>query len=88
MILPRKICKKQIDGLVNGNDIIHVSVYTELAKSIVLKVIINKNVEDYFINATDSLEQSVFEKIKNENQFSLIAGLLKQHHSRNLLDFI
>ena len=74
------------DEIVNEYDIIHVTGYRELAKSIILKVNIDENLEDNFITAANFLQEIVIEKIKNEIQFSLTTAQFKTTPKKNLFN--
>ena len=70
-------CKEKIDELVNTNDIIHIIGYRSLNKSLIIKLRINDLLDEYYIIASYFLKEIVFNKIKDENQFSLLAGPYK-----------
>ena len=70
-------CKQKIDELVNTNDIIHIIGYRLLNKSLIIKLRINDALDDHYIIASCFLKEIVFNKIKDENQFSLVAGPFK-----------
>ena len=70
-------CKQKIDELVNTNDIIHIIGYRLLNKSLIIKLRINDALDDHYIIASYFLKEIVFNKIKDENQFSLVAGPFK-----------
>ena len=70
-------CKEKIDELVNTNDIIHIIGYRLLNKSLIIKLKINDATDDHYIIASYFLKEIVFNKIKDENQFSLVAGPFK-----------
>ena len=70
-------CKEKIDELVNTNDIIHIIGYRLLNKSLIIKLRINDATDDHYIIASYFLKEIVLNKIKDENQFSLIAGSYK-----------
>ena len=70
-------CKQKIDELVNTNDIIHIIGYRSINKSVIIKVRINDALDDHYIIASYFLKEIVLNKIKDENQFSLVAGPYK-----------
>ena len=72
-----KSCKEKIDELVNTNDIIHIIGYRSLNKSLIIKLRINDTLDDHYIIASYFLKEIVLNKIKDENQFSLVAGPYK-----------
>ena len=67
-------CKEKIDEIVNTNDILHIDGYRSLNKSLIIKLRINDATDDHYIIASYFLKEIVLNKIKDENQFSLIAG--------------
>ena len=70
-------CKEKIDEIVNTNDILHIAGYRSLNKSLIIKLRINDATDDHYIIASYFLKEIVLNKIKDENQFSLIAGPYK-----------
>ena len=69
-----KCCKEKIDEIVNTNDIVHIIGYRSLNKSLILKLRINDVLDDHYIIASYFLKEIVLNKIKDENQFSLVTG--------------
>ena len=69
--------KEKIDEIVNTNDIIHIIGYRSLNKSLIIKLRINDALDDHCITASYFLKEIVLNKIKDENQFSLVAGPYK-----------
>ena len=69
-----KTCRDKIDEIINTIDIIHIIGYRLLNKSIILKLRINDNIDEHYIIASYFLKEIVLNKIKDENQFSLITG--------------
>ena len=67
-------CKEKIDEIVNTNGIIHIIGYRSLNKSLIIKLRINDALDDHCIIASYFLKEIVLNKIKDENQFSLVAG--------------
>ena len=72
-----KSCKEKIDEIVNTNDIVHIIGYRSLNKSLILKLRINNVTDDYYVIASYFLKEIILNKIKDENQFTLISGLFK-----------
>ena len=72
-----KSCKEEIDEIVNTNDIIHVIGYRSLNKSLIIELRINDATDDHYIIASYFLEEFVLNKIKDENQFTLVVGPYK-----------
>ena len=70
-------CKEKIDEIVNTNDILHIIGYRLLNKSLIIKSRINDATHDHYIIASYFPKDMVLNKIKDENQFSLIAGPYK-----------
>ena len=70
-------CKEKIDELVNTNDILHSIGYRSLNKSLIVKLRINNELDNHYIIASYFLKEIVLNKIKDENQFSLITGPYK-----------
>ena len=70
-------CTGKIDELVNTNDIIHIIGYRSLNKSLIIKLRINDALDDHYIIASYFRKEIVFNKITDENQFSLVAGPYK-----------
>ena len=70
-------CKEKIDEIVNTNDIIHIIGYRSLNKSLIIKLGINDATDDHYIIASYFLKEIVLNKIKDENQFSLVTGPYK-----------
>ena len=70
-------CKEKIDEIVNTNDILHIVGYRSLNKSLIIKLKINDATGDHYILASYFLKEIVLNKIKDENQFSLVAGPYK-----------
>ena len=70
-------CKEKIDEIVNTNDIIHIIGYRSLNKSLIIKLRIKDALDDHYIRASYFLKEIVLNKIKDENQFSLVAGPYK-----------
>ena len=70
-------CKEKIDEIVNTNDILHIVGYRSLNKSPIILIRINNATDDHYIIASYFLKKIVLNKIKDENQFSLIAGPYK-----------
>ena len=70
-------CKDKIDDIVNTNDIVHIIGYRSLNKILILKLRINDVTDDHYVIASYFLKEIVLNKIKDENQFSLIAGPYK-----------
>ena len=75
-------CKEKIDEIVNTNDIIHIIGYRSLNKSLIIKLRINDELDDHLIIASYFLKEIVLNKIKDENQFSLVAGPYKTNHQK------
>ena len=67
-------CREKIDELVNTNDIIHIIGYRLLNKSLIIKLRINDALDDHYIIASYFLKEIVLNKIKDENQFTLVTG--------------
>ena len=72
-----KCCKEKIDEIVNTNDIVHIVGYRSLNKGLILKLGINDVLDDHYIIASYFLKEIVLNKIKDENQFSLVTGPYK-----------
>ena len=70
-------CKEKIDEIVNTNDILHIIGYRSLNKSLIIKLRINDATDDHYKIASYFLKEIVLNKIKDENQFSLVAGPFK-----------
>ena len=70
-------CKEKIDEIVNTNDILHIVGYRLLNKSLIKKLRTNDATDDHYIIASYFLKEIVLNKIKDENQFSLVAGPYK-----------
>ena len=70
-------CKDKIDDIVNTNDIVHIIGYRSLNKILILKLRINDVTDDHYVIASYFLKKIVLNKIKDENQFSSIAGPYK-----------
>ena len=70
-------CREKIDELVNTNDIIHIIGYRLLNKSLIIKLRINDALDDHYIIASYFLKEIVLNKIKDENQFTLVTGPFK-----------
>ena len=70
-------CKEKIDELINTNDILHIIGYRSLNKSLIIKLRINDATDDHYIIASYFLKEIVLNKIKDENQFSLVTGPFK-----------
>ena len=70
-------CKEKIDEIVYTNDIIHIIGYRSLNKSLIIKLRINDATDDHYIIASYFLKEIVLNKIKDENQFSLVTGPYK-----------
>ena len=70
-------CKEKIDQIVDTNDILHIVGYRSLNKSLIIKLRINDATDDHYIIASYFLKEIVLNKIKDENQFSLVAGPYK-----------
>ena len=75
--------------LVNTNDILHIIGYRSLNKSLIIKLRLNDATDDHYIIASYLLKEIVLNKIKDENQFSLVTGPFKTNPqkkpSRNYL---
>ena len=72
-----KSCNIKIDEFINTGDIILIIGYRTLNKSNILKLGTNENLDENFSIASCFLKEVILEKMKNENQFSLIAGPFK-----------
>ena len=70
-------CKEKIDEIVNTKDILHIIGYRSLNKSLNIKLEINDATDDHYIIASYFLKEIVLNKIKDENQFSLVTGPYK-----------
>ena len=70
-------CKQKIDELVNTNDIIHIIGYRSLNNSLIIKLRINDALDGHYIIASYFLKEIVLNKIKDDYQFSLVAGPYK-----------
>ena len=70
-------CKEKIDDFVNIIDIIHNIGFRSINESLILKLRINDELDDYYITASSFLKEIVLNKIKVENQFSLKTGIYK-----------
>ena len=79
-----KSCTEKIDEIVNTNDIIHIIAYRTLSKSVILKLRINDELNDHYIIASYFLKEIVLNKIKDENQFSLVTGPYKTNPQKKL----
>ena len=77
-----KCCKEKIDEIVNTNDIIHIIGYRSLNKRLIIKLGINDELDDHYILASYFLKEIVLNKVKDENQFSLVTGLYKTYLQR------
>ena len=66
-----------MDEIVNTNDILHIVGYRSLNKRLIIKLRINDATDDHYIIVSYFLKEIVLNKIKDENQFSLIAGPYK-----------
>ena len=74
-----KSCKEKIDEFINTNDIFHIIGYRSLNESLIIKLRINGVLDNHYIIASYFLEEIVLNKIKDENQFSLVAGPYKMN---------
>ena len=72
-----KSCEEKIDEIVNTNDIFHIIGYRSLNKTLIIKLRINDLLDDLYIIASYFLKEIVLNKIKDENQFTLVAGPYK-----------
>ena len=72
-----KCCKEKIDEIVDTNDKLHIVGYRSLNKSLIIKLKINDATDDHHIIASYFLKEIVLNKIKDENQFSLVTGPYK-----------
>ena len=67
-------CTEKTDEIVNISDKIHIIGYRSLNKSLIMKLRINDATDDHYIIASYFLKEIVLNKVKDENQFSLVAG--------------
>ena len=70
-------CKEKIDEIVNTNDIVHIIGYRSLNKTLIIKLRINDVLDDHYIIASYFLKEIISNKIKDNNQFSLVTGPYK-----------
>ena len=83
-----KSCKEKVDEIVQANDIIHIIGYRSLNKSLIIKLRTNDELDVHYIIASYFFKEIVLNKIKDENQFSLVTRPYKLIPRRNLVEFI
>ena len=70
-------CREKKDEIVNTIDILHIVGYMSLNKSSIIKLRVNDATDDHYIIASYFLKEIVLNKIKDENQSSLVTRPFK-----------